>query len=363
MKHRPCTGTGCGTGNFGPWCNGRIYTTPSVTVALQAYACQMTQMWRGCQQKWRVFFQCRVNESAVEKIADTTSLKSAVTSHHNAKDPDSIDPNLPHDTLEWVVTDPTQLHTTGVLFVPWPYSHEPWHAHCQQRYVLPQYNRQVKIHFCKKTDLGEKELAAALEKVLAAESSVHKLGNTSVTKVVCASGGASPHAFVSFFNALSAAKFVELGVSRPLGEVVARKISVKFKGSIRTHHGSFLSAAKDGLVRQAASSDACEQLQAIFHPDGRASFVTTHNTFLSATDAQPLQLCQRADPGECETLEVVLVNNNKVALKTNHGSFVSALDGGGVSQMQWVCAWETFDAPWLFEACCINVRAKQVCLP
>jgi hypothetical protein len=113
---------------------------------------------------------------------------------------------------------------------------------------------------------------------------------------------------VSFFNALSAAKFVELGVSRSLGEVVARKISVKFKGSIRTHHGRFLSAAKDGEVRQAASSDACEQLQAIFHPDGRASFATAHNTFLSATDAQPLQLCQRTDPNECEMFEVVLVN-------------------------------------------------------
>ncbi len=171
-----------------------------------------------------------------QKIADTTSLTSAVTNHHNATDPDSIDPNLPHDTLEWIFTDPTQVHTTGLIFLPWPYKHEPWHE-CQQKYALPQSNQTVKLHFSSVPAIlagqGDAELSAELTKIMEEECIRHKLGNVSV-RVVSGSGSgpqAQPHAFVSFFNELSAAKFAELTNARSLGGWMVTKSVVVVRGS------------------------------------------------------------------------------------------------------------------------------------
>jgi hypothetical protein len=173
---------------------------------------QLKQDWRGHSQNWRVFFQIRVDESAVEKIPDSTSLRAAMPIHLNSEDALSIDPNLPHDVLEWIIRDPIKAQVTGLIFVPSPYRHPPWHA-CQQVWPLPQSSAAVKIAFIK-SSLPADAAKGQLQELITEYAKQFGLGNVKVTALVAEADQPKPHAFVIFFSDLAAREFVSLESTR-----------------------------------------------------------------------------------------------------------------------------------------------------
>jgi hypothetical protein len=195
-------------GKISSWCVGKIFVTPSVTVAWQAYSCQVTQKWRGKEQKWRIFFQCRADEGAAHKQSDTTSLKAARSASgkpsFNPDDPNSVDPSIPSSQLEWVYTDSTRMHVHGIICMPFPWKHNPWHMFEGCMTSMPQDHANIKFTLAKPTNghVTKDELQAALQ----AESTRLQCGNLKVTKVMF--DGEKPHAFVRMFSDLAASVFV-----------------------------------------------------------------------------------------------------------------------------------------------------------
>jgi len=202
---RPCAP---GASNFHPGCEGKIYVTPSVTVAWQAYSCQVTQEWRGQSQKWRLLFQCRADESKVHKQHDTTSLAAVRAGPaFNVDDPLSVDPHLRHDELEWVLEDATRVHVHGLCLIPFPWEHKPYHHHldgCMAE--LKQEARNVKATLTLHAD-APPVTEAALEAALVAASAQLHCGAVVVTNLVL--NVPKPHAYMLFMSDLAARVAVE----------------------------------------------------------------------------------------------------------------------------------------------------------
>jgi hypothetical protein len=202
---RPCAP---GASNFHPGCEGKIYVTPSVTVAWQVYSCQVTQKWRGQSQKWRLLFQCRADESKVHKQHDTTSLAAVRAGPaFNVDDPSSVDPHLRHDELEWVLEDATRVHVHGLCLIPFPWGRKPYHHHldgCMAE--LEQKKRKVKATLTLHAD-APPVTEAALEAALVAASAQLHCGAVVVDNLVL--NVPKPHAFLLFMSDLAARVAVE----------------------------------------------------------------------------------------------------------------------------------------------------------
>jgi hypothetical protein len=202
---RPCAP---GASNFHPGCEGKIYVTPSVTVAWQAYSCQVTQKWRRQRQTWRLLFQCRADESKVHKQHDTTSLAAVRAGPaFNVDDPLSVDPHLRHDELEWVLEDATRVHVHGLCLIPFPWGHDPYHNHldgCMAE--LEQKKRKVKATLTLHAR-APPVTEAALEAALVAASAQLHCGAVVVTNLVL--NVPKPHAYMLFMSDLAARVAVE----------------------------------------------------------------------------------------------------------------------------------------------------------
>ena len=197
---RPCAP---GASNFHPGCEGKIYVTPSVTVAWQAYSCQVTQEWHGKRQKWRLLFQCRADKSKAHVQPDTTSLAAARAGPaFNVDDPLSVDPHLRHDELEWVLKDATRVHVHGLCLIPFPWSHDPYHHHLEGcMAVLPQKSANVKATLTLHAD-APPVTKAALKAALDAASKQLHCGCVVVSALVL--NVDKPHAFLLFMSDLAA---------------------------------------------------------------------------------------------------------------------------------------------------------------
>jgi hypothetical protein len=190
------------------WCSGKIHVTPSVTVAWQAYSCQVTQLWRGKKQKWRIFFQCRADEAAAAKQSDTTSLNVARSATgkpaFNSEDAGSVDPCIPSDQLEWVYTDASRMHIHGIICMPFPWKHDPWHKFDGCMTTMAQDKNQVKLTLGKPQtgQLTKEDLQAAVQ----AESTRLNCGQVNVQHVDVSVK--RPYAYLYFCSDLAASAFV-----------------------------------------------------------------------------------------------------------------------------------------------------------
>jgi hypothetical protein len=94
-------------------------------------------------------------------------------------------------------------------------------------------------------------------------------------------------------------------------------------------------------------------------PGGRVAFRTLYDTFLCAMDGMEgkvVHFSKPQGPDEWEKFQVIPVRrdhgpSDRVALRTHHGTFLCATDQSSMTQQQWMLSWETFDAPWLLQAC------------
>ena len=110
----------------GMGCVGKIFVTPSMTLAWHYYGARVEQIFQGERQTWSLLFQCRVIESAAKVTEDTTtaelvgevSRKLNFTPLH----PGSVDPVRRRSELEWVFEDPSKLHTHAIILMPFPFS-------------------------------------------------------------------------------------------------------------------------------------------------------------------------------------------------------------------------------------------------
>jgi hypothetical protein len=108
---------------------------------------------------------------------------------------------------------PSTLHNmsslpSGLILIPWPYKHAPWHSHNSQ-FTLPQRQTRVKV------SLGQQVLEPRLlQEALQEHCRVRQLGNVVLVDKDRAAESlrcAKPYCFVRFFSDQAAAAFTRAG--------------------------------------------------------------------------------------------------------------------------------------------------------
>ncbi len=87
------------------------------------------------------------NDIPDKVISDTTSLNAAMKFKFNVDDPESVDPCLSKDVLESIFYDANKVHVHGLLLIPFPYKHEPWHTTCEKIDLKSSHRPGLKICF------------------------------------------------------------------------------------------------------------------------------------------------------------------------------------------------------------------------
>ena len=115
--------------------------------------------------------------------------------------------------------------------------------------------------------------------------------------------------------------------------------------SLRSAHGTYLSAWDDGSVRQAPHCKGWEIFLLAKTAAGACTLRSAHGTFLSAWDDGSLRLQTRAGSWEGFEVRGSVVNPGRCTLQTSHGTFLSCPDREAerANQAPHAKAWEEFD--------------------
>jgi hypothetical protein len=122
-----------------------------------------------------------------------------------------------------------------------------------------------------------------------------------------------------------------------------RQVSIRpgKKVSLKSHHGTFICATKDGLLCQEIHPGDFTRFT--LHNSGENwSFETYFGTYVTACMDKDKFAQKGNDKNYLEQFRIVLLGDGRYALQTVHGTFLSANKDGSISQSAKCKDWESF---------------------